>query len=199
MLIEKCTPWMAGAWLCMTATLAAGQDVGSIRGIVHDKDFDTTLSGVEVLNLATEQKVTTGDQGNYVFREVAPGTYTLVFSREGYVRQVRADVVVQAGQLTEVEVWMPGDFTDMEEFVVEEGVGLGSGSEAALLELRLEPLAAGLDLGGPDEQGRRERRGRRAASRRGRDRQGRQHGRHPGPPGPLRGLAAQRRAAALGG
>ena len=89
-------------------------------------------------SLSTEQKVTTDDQGNFVLREVPAGTYTLVLTKDGYVRQVRADVVVQAGELRELEVWMPGDFTDMEEFVVEEGLGLASGSEAALLELRLE-------------------------------------------------------------
>ncbi len=130
--------WVVATWLTTASVVAAPQDVGSIRGVVYDKDFDGPLSGVEILNLRTEQKVQTTDQGNYVFPEVPTGTYTLVFSKDGYVRQVRADVVVQAGQLTEVEMWLPGDFTDMEEFVVEDGVGLGTGSEAALLELRLE-------------------------------------------------------------
>ena len=138
MLIEKCTPWLTGALLCTAADLAVAQDVGSIVGTVYDKDFQGVLPGVEVLNLSTEQKVTTDDQGNFVLREVPAGTYTLVLTKDGYVRQVRADVVVQAGELRELEVWMPGDFTDMEEFVVEEGLGLASGSEAALLELRLE-------------------------------------------------------------
>jgi outer membrane receptor protein involved in Fe transport len=118
--------------------------------VVYDKDFDAPLPGVEVLNTKTQQKVETTEQGNYLFPQVPAGEYTLVFSKEGYVRQVRADVGVTAGKLTEVEVWMPGDFTEMDEFLVEEAVGAGAGSEAALLDLRLDSPAlldsVGIDL-----------------------------------------------------
>jgi len=76
-----------------------------------------------------------------VLPNVAPGTYTLVLSKEGYVAQVRADLVVTAGQLTEVTVYLSGDFTDMEEFVVEDVLSLGGSSEAALLELRFDSPA----------------------------------------------------------
>ena len=37
-----------------------------------------------------------------------------------------------------VNAALSGDFTDMEEFVVQELLGLGAGSEAALLQLRFE-------------------------------------------------------------
>ena len=125
----------------MAVAAAAPQDIGSIRGVVHDKDFDVPMGGVKVLNLGTEQTVETSDQGNYVFSRVPAGKYTLVFSKNGYVKQVRSDVVVSAGQLTDLDVWMPGDFTEMEEFVVEENQALGAGTELALLELRLESPA----------------------------------------------------------
>ena len=128
-------------WLSMAVAAAAPQDIGSIRGVVHDKDFDVPMGGVKVLNLGTEQTVETSDQGNYVFSRVPAGKYTLVFSKNGYVKQVRSDVVVSAGQLTDLDVWMPGDFTEMEEFVVEENQALGAGTELALLELRLESPA----------------------------------------------------------
>ena len=128
-------------WLSMAVAAAAPQDIGSIRGVVHDKDFDVPMGGVKVLNLGTEQTVETSDQGNYVFSRVPEGKYTLVFSKDGYVKQVRSEVVVSAGQLTDLDVWMPGDFTEMEEFVVEENQALGAGTELALLELRLESPA----------------------------------------------------------
>src|SRR5262245_38492508 len=86
---------------------------GSIRGVVHDKDFDVPLGGAEVRIVETGQSASTTDQGNYVITDVAPGRYTLVFAKEGYARQVRADVAVTAGELTDVDVWMSGEFTEL--------------------------------------------------------------------------------------
>ncbi len=129
-----------GVMFTFGTPVSAQQQAGSIRGVVYDGDFDTPLGDVEVLTVETGQKVTTSDQGNYVFGHVPPGTYTLVFSKEGYVRQVRAGVLVSAGQLTDVDVWLPGEFTDMDEFIVED-LQMESGSEAALLALRFESPA----------------------------------------------------------
>ncbi len=122
---------------------AAAQETasGSIRGVVLDKDFDAPLPAVKVLAVETGQTVTTTDQGQYVFAQVAPGRYTLVFSKDGYVRQVRTDVLVTSGQLTDVDAALPGEFTDMEEFVVEDVLQLGAGTEASLLALRFESPA----------------------------------------------------------
>lgn len=120
---------------------SAQQQAGSIRGVVLDKDFDVPLAAALVANVETGEKVTTTEQGNFVFAQVPPGTYTLVFSKDGYVRQVKTGVVVSAGQLTDVDVALAGEFTEMEEFVVQDVLQLGSGSEAALLELRQESPA----------------------------------------------------------
>ncbi|MGE3171847.1 MAG: TonB-dependent receptor [Planctomycetota bacterium] len=116
------------------------QQPGAIRGVVTDRDFAAPLAGVTVsaAGPGSELKAVTGELGNYVLREVPPGTYTLMFSKDGYVRQVRSNVVVAAGQLTEVAVALSGDFTDMEEFVVEDVLQLGGGSEAGLLQLRFD-------------------------------------------------------------
>lgn len=127
--------------LALAGTMDAQQQAGSIRGIVRDGDLDVPLAAVEVTNVDTGQKVATTDQGNFVFPEVAPGTYTLIFAKEGYVRQVKSDVVVLAGQLTDVDLALAGEFTDMEEFVVQDLLQLGGGTEAALLSLRLESPA----------------------------------------------------------
>lgn len=120
---------------------AAQEQTGSIRGVVNDQDFEAPLPGAQVEILATGEKVDSSDQGNFVFHELPPGTYTLVFSKEGFVRQVKADVLVVAGKLTDLEVWLAGDFVDMEEFVVEDVLQVSAGTEAQLLELRFESPA----------------------------------------------------------
>jgi TonB-dependent receptor len=127
----------------------AQEQPGSIRGSVIDKDFVAPLPGVTVENVDTQQRVTTNAQGTYLFERVPPGKYTLVFFKEGYFRQVKSDVVVLPGQMTDVSMDLAGEYTDMEEFVVQELVQAGVGMEAVLLQLRAESPAL-LDSVGAD-------------------------------------------------
>jgi TonB-dependent receptor len=120
---------------------SARQQAGSIRGVVYDKEFDVPLQGAQVQLVETRQSVLTTDQGNYVFSAVAAGKYTLVFSKDGYVRQVKGNVLVASGQLTEIDVNLSGEFTEMEEFVVQDILDLGGATEAGLLRLRLDSPA----------------------------------------------------------
>jgi TonB-dependent receptor len=120
------------------SAVAAGQQAGSIRGTVFDQDFDVPVAGATVTIFGTNAVETTSEGGAYSFREVAPGSYTLVFAKDGYVRQVKADVVVTAGKLTDLDVWLVGEFTEMEEFVVEDILQDAAGSEAALIAMRFE-------------------------------------------------------------
>lgn len=122
------------------ACLATAQPAGSIRGVVYDQDFDVPLADAQILMTETGESVKTTGDGNYVFGQAPPGNFTLVFSKDGYTRQVKADVVVTGGQLTEVNIWLTGEFTDMEEFIVQD-IQFGSGTEAALLELRMDSPA----------------------------------------------------------
>lgn len=113
------------------------QEVGGVRGAVSDEDFNVPLIAVQVLIVETGQKTTTTDEGNYVFGQVPPGTYTLVFSKEGYTRKLTPDVVVSAGQMTDIDISLAGEFTEMEEFVVQD-LELGGSTEIGLLNLRME-------------------------------------------------------------
>ncbi len=105
---------LLGAVLALPLALVAQDEQGSIRGVVRDKDFDVPLGGAEITILELAKKATSADLGNYVLGEVPPGRYTLVFAKDGYVRQVKADVVVTARILTEVDAALSGDFTEME-------------------------------------------------------------------------------------
>ncbi len=137
-------PWSwvgALALIALGGSAAAQQQVGSIRGTVHDRDFDAPLPQAQVLAVENGRKVLTGDQGNFLLGELPAGRYTLVVSKDGYVRQVRSDVVVGAGQMTEIEFSLAGDFTDMEEFLVADVLQIRAGTESALLKLRFESPA----------------------------------------------------------
>lgn len=108
--------------------------------MVYDRDFDMPLPGVVATIAETGEKVTGGEEGNFIFGHVAPGTYTLIIAKPGYTRQVESNVVVAAGQMTEIETRLSGEFTEMEEFVVQD-IQIGGASEAGLLALRMESPA----------------------------------------------------------
>ena len=134
--------FVAGAALAGLGRAGSAQDrPGSVRGVVYDRDFGDPLPGAEVMILERNQKTASSDQGTFVFSGVPAGIYTLVFTKEGYARQVRGGVVVSAGQLTDVEAWLSGEFTELDEFVVQDLLALGGASETALLALRLESPA----------------------------------------------------------
>jgi TonB-dependent receptor len=135
-----------GVVLIMTST-ALAQQAGSLRGVVLDREFAAPVTGATVTIVENGLKVTTNDQGNYVFNDLRPGRYTVTIVKDGFVRQVKQDVLVSEGRLTDLDVDLAGEFQDMDEVVVQE-LELG-GSESALLELRLESPAL-LDSIGAD-------------------------------------------------
>jgi len=126
--------------LLLADSIAVADPAGSVRGMVYDTDFELPLAGAGVSIAETGEKTTTSNEGNFSFGRLKPGTYTLVFSKNGYTRKVKADVVVSPGTMTELNVWLSGEFTEMEEFVVQD-VQIGTGTEAALLDLRMESPA----------------------------------------------------------
>lgn len=137
--------WLVGAWLL---ALAVGAQSGGIRGTVMDQDLEVPLPGVKVLISETGQEVASGEAGAYVFENVGPGAYTLLFSKEGYARVTKPGVVVAAGQLAETDAEMAGEYEEMDELVVRD-IQLGGSSEIGLLNLRMESVAM-LDSVGAD-------------------------------------------------
>ncbi len=116
---------------------ASAQEFGGIRGMVYDKDFEAPLAVAKITVPEVSRQVTGADQGNYVITDLPAGTYTLVFAKDGYTRQVKANVVVQAGRITEVDAYLAGEFTEMDEFIVQD-LKIGGGTEAGLLTLRAD-------------------------------------------------------------
>ncbi|MFM1829705.1 MAG: hypothetical protein RLZZ558_45 [Planctomycetota bacterium] len=108
-LIVACVPAMAQA--------PVG---GTVRGSVSDRDFGVPVAGVAVSIMGTRARVLTTEAGSFSIPNVAPGTYTLVFTKDGYVREVRPNVQVTEGQLTDVEASMAGEFEELEEVVAQD-------------------------------------------------------------------------------
>ncbi|AKJ65467.1 TonB-dependent receptor [Kiritimatiella glycovorans] len=122
---------------------------GGIRGRVLDLEFEVPLDGVPVRVSETGAETETVDGGHFVFENLTPGTYALVFDKAGFKRVIESGVVVTPGTLAEVSVSMPGEYVDMNEMVVRP-LELGGSTEIGLLNLRAENIgimdAIGSDL-----------------------------------------------------
>ena len=123
--------------LCVSNVWA---QVGAIRGNVTDLDYDAALPAVKIRILETGQETESGDNGSFYIEGVEPGSYTMLFSKSGYTRLTRSDVVVSPGQLAEIDVTLAGEYEEMDELVVRD-IELGGASEIGLLNLRMESSA----------------------------------------------------------
>ena len=137
--------FVIGAMLSTHHTHAAPQQAGSIpgsiQGVLRDKEFGVPIPEAKVIVVELRREALTGTQGEYLLGEIPAGRYTLVFEKAGYVRELRSEVVVSAGSLTQVDATLAGEFIDLDEFVVQDLLSTAGGTEAGLLSLRYESPA----------------------------------------------------------
>lgn len=72
---------------------------GQFSGVVLNGNTDKPLSGVKVT--IGNKSATTGSDGCFFIDDVIPGTYTVVYTKSGYLTSTVEDVVVNAGQKKE--------------------------------------------------------------------------------------------------
>jgi outer membrane receptor protein involved in Fe transport len=103
--------------LLLVPGVAAGQNTGRITGHVSRQDDETPLAGVQVVIQETGAAEWTSTGGDYVFSNVRPGTYTLIFTLANYSTTSMVTVTAQAAATVVTKVEWPLSF--VESFVVE--------------------------------------------------------------------------------
>ena len=93
------------------------QTVGSVVGRVVAEDTGEAVAGAAVLLAGRQDEVGTGPVGRFTIQRVAPGTYTIVITRNGFA-PLSQDIIVTAGQPTTVDVRMPKQVSISEELTV---------------------------------------------------------------------------------
>jgi TonB-dependent receptor len=92
---------------------------GSIVGKVQDKEANNDpLPFANVAIKGSTKGATTDFDGLYQIADVAPGTYTLVFSFVGYKTQEVPNVVVNAGKITNVDIILSVDAAALDAIVI---------------------------------------------------------------------------------
>ncbi len=93
--------------LLLTAVQMSAQSTGTITGKLIDKEVnDEPLAFANVLLKGTTKGTTSDFDGLFEIGNLEPGNYTVVFSYLGYETVEMADVLVEAGKATSLEVPM---------------------------------------------------------------------------------------------
>ncbi len=104
--------------LVVTLTAGAIAEGGSIAGRVTTGTRTEVLVGVNVFLRGTLRGTTTNTRGEYRLANVPQGTYTLVFSLVGYLRETKTLVRVEDGRETDITVAMTSSPIETDQVVV---------------------------------------------------------------------------------
>jgi TonB-dependent receptor len=103
----------------LPAMLSAQQASGGLRGSVQDADFFSPLSGVTLVLEGTSYGATSAEDGTFFINAIPPGAYTLLASREGFVRERVGGIVISPGSVKESSISLTGEVVELDEFTVE--------------------------------------------------------------------------------
>lgn len=99
---------------------------GNILGIVTESRNGTSpLSGVNVNITSNGMSTTTGNTGQFSFRDLEPNTYTLHFMKEGFVANTRS-VTVIAGQDTNCDILLEAEQKDADIQITPSSLNFGT-------------------------------------------------------------------------
>ncbi len=91
---------------------------GTIAGKVIDLKTKEAVIGANAVIEGTTVGAATDLDGNFTIPNVKPGTYSLVISSITYKTQTVADVVVESGKKTTLEITLAEDIAELEEVIV---------------------------------------------------------------------------------
>lgn len=105
--------------LCLLASTIVGfAQNGTITGVVTDATTQEAIIGANVIVQGTQVGAATDVDGKFSIANVKPGTYSLVVSFITYKAHVIPDVVVESGKISEIQVQMKEDVSELQEVVI---------------------------------------------------------------------------------
>lgn len=104
--------------LFLFASLISYAQNGSITGIIRDAKTSEPIIGANVVIQGTTVGAATDIDGKFLINNIKPGSYGVVVSFVTYKTQTLADVVVESGKVTSLEVPLPEEVSELTEVVV---------------------------------------------------------------------------------
>lgn len=97
--------------------LLFAQQFGEIRGTVYDRETNNPLPAASVVIVGTTLGSATDINGNYIIKNVRPGTYKVQARFVGYGSQTK-DITVRPGETVTVDFYLAPSAIQMDEVVV---------------------------------------------------------------------------------
>ena len=94
---------------------------GNLEGIVVDASNKNYLIGVNIYILNKNLGTTTNEKGNYSFKDLPVGTYTIRFSYIGYEKVTKTDIIIRSERTTYLNIEMQNSTVELNDVVVESG------------------------------------------------------------------------------
>lgn len=96
----------------------AQNGVGTISGQVREINNRLPLVAANIILLGTDLGAATDENGNFVIKDVPSNTYQIRASIIGYRSQIKTDIVVQPGKVTQVDFELSQETIEIENVVV---------------------------------------------------------------------------------
>ena len=94
--------------LCLYPCIAFGQQsssqTGEIHGTVYQQDLKKPITSAQVRIVETGQRIRTDANGEFQFRNLPPGKYTLAANASRYLPPTDVTVTVTPAEITRVEI-----------------------------------------------------------------------------------------------
>ena len=108
--------------LSLHPVIAFGQqssnDTGEIYGTVHQQDLEQPVTPARVRIVETNQRTRTDQNGEFRFRNLPAGTYTLTTSASGYRPPADVVVTIEPGETTELKIYLEQETVELDEVEV---------------------------------------------------------------------------------
>ncbi len=120
--------------------LSHSQDLNqTIRGKVIDQELESEIIGARVFAFGPEGdtlKQATDIEGDFAFRNIPIGRYTLVVSMMGYETRFLPDILLSSGKEQVLNVWLQESTKDMNEMVIKGNDGHEVDNDMAVVSAR---------------------------------------------------------------
>lgn len=109
---------------------------GGLRGTVLDADFSVPVAGATVVLEGSNMSASTGEDGSFFINNIPSGSYAVLVSKEGFIRERRSDLVVTSGSVKEVDLEMTAEVVELDEFVVNQEEIVDTSSSTMSVDIR---------------------------------------------------------------
>ncbi len=103
---------------CATFAQQAPSSTGEIYGTVYQGDPEQPVTTAQIRIIERNQRTTTDQNGEFRFRNLPAGTYTLTTSASGYNPPVDVVVTIEPGQTTELKIYLEQVAVELDEVEV---------------------------------------------------------------------------------